>query len=361
MKLSALSTYSFAAACLMLSATGCKHAASAPEAAQPKINLTVNTIHAETSSDQLHLPGRVEADPQKVVHIYAPLSGRLLSLSLVPGQEVRKGQAVATLQSGDVAQARSDFEKAKIEALRSDRALERGKLLASHDVLSQADLQELQATDAAAHSEQERARQRVHELGFSENGTSDIATITAPITGTVLDVGTATGEMQRSLETTNGIATVANLDQVWVTGDVFEQDLHSIHLHDVVSITFSAYPGQTFTGTVANVGDSFDPGTHALKVRVVLQNPGHKLKPAMFATLSVAQPAQTRLMLPQSAVLHDGDSTVVYVPAGDGKYVTKTVKTGASIGDRIEILSGLQNGDRVVTKGAAYLREPAGD
>ncbi|MDE1154695.1 MAG: efflux RND transporter periplasmic adaptor subunit [Acidobacteriaceae bacterium] len=342
--------------------SGCKHQPAKEDAVeQPTKNIQVSAVHVQSVDDSLNLPGRVEADPDKLVHIYAPLSGRLLNMTLVPGQEVRKGQVVATLQSGDVAQARSDFEKAKIETIRADHALERGKLLASHEVMSQSDLQELQATDESAHAEQERARQRVHELGFSENGTSDIAPVTSPITGTVLDIGTASGEMQRSLETTNGIATVANLDQVWVTGDVYEQDLHRIHLHDAVTISFSAYPGQSFTGTVANVGDSFDPSTHAVKVRVVLSNPGHKLKPSMFATLKVAQPVQQKIMLPVAAVLHDGDQTVVYVPSGDGKYVTHPVTVGATTGDHIEITSGLKDGDQVVTQGAAFLREPSGD
>ncbi|MFC6646377.1 efflux RND transporter periplasmic adaptor subunit [Granulicella cerasi] len=341
---------------------GCKkHTTETAAPTQPTANIQVGTVHSETIDATLRLPGRVEADPDKLVHIYAPLSGRLLNMTLVPGQEVRKGQAVATLQSSDVAQARADFEKAKIETIRADHALDRGKLLASHEVMSQADLQELQATDSAAHSELERTRQHVHELGFSENSTSDITTVTAPITGTVLDIGTATGEMQRSLETTTGIATVANLDTVWVTGDVYEQDLHAVHPHAQVTVSFTAYPGEKFSGTVANIGDSFDPSTHAVKVRVVMPNPGHRLKPQMFATLLLSQPAQPRILLPAGAVLHDGESTIVYVPAGDGKYTTKKVTTGAQAGDRIEITSGLNDGDRVVMQGAAFLRQPVGD
>jgi cobalt-zinc-cadmium efflux system membrane fusion protein len=282
-------------------------------------------------------------------------------MTIVPGQEVRKGQTIADLQSGDVAQARSDFEKARIEALRADRALARGKLLAAHEVMSQADLQELQATDDAAHSEQDRARQRIHELGFSENGTSDIAPVTSPITGTVLDVGTASGEMQRSLETTAGIATVANLDTVWVTGDLYEQDLGSVHFRDSVTITFPAYAGQTFRGTVANVGDSLDPQTHAVKIRVVLPNPGHKLKPAMFARLQIARPTVYRIVVPQAAVLHDGSVTEVYVPDGERKYAPRQVTIGANRGDQVEIVSGLHDGEQIVTQGAAFLRGPAGE
>jgi membrane fusion protein, heavy metal efflux system len=346
---------------LPLVLAGCKHEAAPAAPDQPKANLKVETVHMQNVGDTLEIPGRVEADPEHLVHIYAPLSGRLLNLKLTPGQEVHKGQAIAMLQSGDVAQARADFEKAHIETLRADHALDRGKLLVAHEVMSQADFQELQAVDDAAHSEQERARQRIRELGFSESGTTDMTAITAPITGTVLEVGTASGEMQRSLETTNAIATVANLDTVWITGDLFERDLGAVPLHRPVDVFFSAYPGETFHGTIANIGDSLDPTTHAVKVRVVLANPGHRLKPAMFATLRIARPLAMRILVPIEAVLHDGDVTEVYVPSSAGKYVLRQVVTGGTRGKQIEIVSGLHDGDQVVTEGAAFLREPVGD
>jgi cobalt-zinc-cadmium efflux system membrane fusion protein len=201
----------------------------------------------------------------------------------------------------------------------------------------------------------------VHELGFSENGTTDTTEITSPISGTVLDVNTASGEMQRSLETANGIATVANLDTVWVTGDLFERDLGSVHPHMPVDILFAAYPGETFHGTIANIGDSLDPSTHAVKVRVVLANPGHRLKPAMFATIRISQSAQPRILVPLSAVLHVGNSTGVYIPISPGKYDLRNVQTGTTHGNQIEIVSGLRDGDRIVTEGAAFLREPVAD
>ena len=352
----------YALVCVISSVlTGCNHGAPEATPDPPKANLRTDTVHAQSIANVLEIPGRVEADPAHLVHVYPPLSGRLIEMSLIPGEEVRKGQVIARLQSGDVAQARSDFEKAHIETLRADRALERGRLLLAHEVMSQADFQELSAADAAAHAEQERARQRIHELGFSEDGTTDVTAIAAPISGTVLDIGTASGEMQRSLETTNGIATVANLDTVWVTGDLFEHNLGAVHLHQPVDILFSAYPDTTFHGTIANIGDALDPSTHAVKVRVVLANPDHRLKPAMFATLRIAEPTAKQILLPLAAVLYQGNSTDVYVASNDGKYVLREVKTGATRSNQIEIISGLHEGDKVVTQGAAFLREPAGD
>ena len=164
----------------------------------------------------------------------------------------------------------------------------RGKILLDHEVLSQAAYIELQATAAGDHAELERTRQRLHELGFSENGTSDIAPITAPISGTVIDIGTANGELQRSLDnaSANGIATIANLDTVWVQGEVFERDLTLLKRAENVSVTVQAYPGEVFHGTLANVGDAFDPTTHTLRARGRPQEPrsppeaGHVRQPA---------------------------------------------------------------------------------
>ena len=340
---------------------GCRQEGDVAAANRPKVNVKVEPVHTENVAETLEIPGRIEANPAHVVHILPPLSGRILNLTLTPGQEVRQGQTVALLQSDEVAQARENFEKARIAAQRADRALERGKLLLAHEVMSQADFEELSATDAAAHAEQERTRQRIHELGFPENGTTDVTPITSPISGTVLDVGTASGEMQRSIETSNGIATVANLDTVWVTGDAFEQDLGLVHRREPVDVQFAAYPGEVVHANIAMVGDSLDPNTHSVKVRVVIPNPQHRYKPSMFATLRIARPAQMQLMVPLEAVLHDGDKTEVYVPQRQGKYLARQVITGATHNKQIEILSGLSDGDEVVIQGAAFLREPAGD
>ena len=296
-------------------------------------------------------------DPAHQVRIYVPLSGRLLELRLSPGQEVRKGQPIAILQSGDIAQARAEFQKARIETARSDRALERGRLLLTHEVLSQADFLELKASDEAAHTEEERTQERIRELGFGESGRGDEAPIAAPITGTVLDVSTGTGELQRSLDNASGVATIANLDSVWVTGDIFERDLATVKLHQPVIVHFPTYPGEDVHGTVTMIGDSLDPTTHALKVRVAIRNPQHRFKAGMYATLQIERPPRRRVTVPIEAVMHNGSATEVYVPIGEGRYAENRVIIGEEHGNTIEILSGLNEGSRVVTQGAFFVRQ----
>lgn len=349
--------------------TACKSTPPSSTAEQQPSNVGVETTvaHVQTSTDFLQIPARVMADPSRVVHIFPPLSGRILGLKVLPGQEVKKGDAIADLQSSDVAAARSDFEKAKIEVLRADRTLERGKLLLQHEVLSQADYYELEAVDNTAHSELERARQRIRELGFAEDGTTDQVALRSPISGVVTDIGTATGEMQRSLDNATPIATIANIDSVWIVGDVFERDLASLKVGREVEILVPAYPGKQLTGRIVNISDAIDPNTHTLKLRVVLPNPNHLLKTDMFATIRIPGAARNAVILPSTAVLHEGDKTFVFVPTGNGKFAQRTVTVGRTfdVGNgatrNIEILSGLNDGERVVTTGGALLRPTSGE
>jgi cobalt-zinc-cadmium efflux system membrane fusion protein len=346
--------------------TGCKSTPPPHSENQPtNVGVETTVVHSQQSTDYLQVPARVMADPSHVVHIYPPISGRLFDLHVLPGQEVTKGQAIAQIQSNDIAVARSDYEKAKIEVLRADRALTRGKILLTHEVLSQGDYEELEATDKVAHSELERARQHIRELGFAEDGTSDEVALRAPISGVVLDIGTATGEMQRSLDNATSIATIANIDSVWIVGDVFERDLAVLKPNREVEIIIPAYPGLKLTGRIANVSDALDPNTHTLKLRVVVPNPKHNLRTDMFATIRVALGVRNAFILPSTAVLHEGDKTYVFIANPQGKFDQRSVTVGNSFDSggvkSIEVLSGLNDGDKVVTVGGALLRPTSGE
>lgn len=349
----------------VLPLTACKHTPPAAEQQPTNVGVETAVVHPTVSTDYLEVPAHIMADPAHVVHIYPPLSGRILGLTILPGQNVVKGQVIAQLQSNDIAVARSDFEKAKIEVIRADGALARGKLLLAHDVLSKADFAELQATDDVAHSQMEQARQHIHELGFAENSTADTVALRAPISGAVLDIGTATGEMQRSLDNATSIATIANLDTVWVVGDIFEKDLASVRPGRTVDIVVPAYPDLKLTGRIDNISDALDPTTHTLKVRVVLPNPKHQLKSDMFATIRIAGAPHQTFILPATAVLHEADRTFVFVANAAGGFDQRAVTVGRTLDSgtvkNIEVLNGLNDGEKVVTAGGALLRPTSGD
>jgi cobalt-zinc-cadmium efflux system membrane fusion protein len=346
------------AASPLLFLTACKREEpAAPQAAPAKSVVETIQVHPQPVANQLFLAAHIMANPTSVVHIFPPISGRVVALKVLPGQEVTKGQELGMLQSSDAAQARSDYEKAKIESARADLQLQRGKELLQHEVMAQRDYDDLKALDDADHAELARARQALQILGFSEDSTSDVIPIRSPITGVVLDVGTATGELQRSLDNATSIATIADINSVWVVGDLYPRDLASVKTGQPVDISVTGYPGQPYHGVINNISDAVDPATLTLKVRVVLPNPGHKLKPQMYATIAVTNQKGSAIVVPSTAVIQNGKDTFVFVESSPGKYSRRNVTLGTVHDTTDEITQGLEDGDKVVSTGAELLRE----
>lgn len=344
-----------------LAVSGCHGNDAPPQTATPKQQVIETiTVHRRQVADQLVLPARVTANPTEMVHVYPLISGRVLSLRILPGQEVQKGQKIGTLQSSEAAQARSDYEKAKIESDRADLQLNRAKELLAHEVMSQRDYDDLKAVDEADHAELQRTRQTLHLLGFNENDTSDIVPITAPISGVVLDVGTAAGELQRSLDNATAIATIADINSIWIVGDLYPRDQGKVRVGQAAAITVNGYPGMTLHGKVDNISDAVDPTSLTLKVRVVLPNPQHRLKPAMYANMTLAGTEQNVIEVPATAVIQNGHETFVFVENAAGKYERRSVTIANTGTESDNVAEGLNDGDRVVTQGAELLRESEG-
>lgn len=318
------------------------------------------TVHRSQMASQLTLPAKITANPTQMVHIYPLISGRVLSLRILPGQEVHKGETIGTLQSSDAAQARSDYEKAKIEADRADLQLNRAKELLAHEVMAQRDYDDLKALDAADHSELDRARQTLHVLGFKENDTADIVPITAPISGVVLDVGTGPGELQRSLDNATAIATIANINSIWVVGDLYPRDQSKVHVGQPAAITVNGYPNMTLHGMVDNISDAVDPASLTLKVRVVLPNPQHRFKPDMYANMTLTGTERDVVEVPATAVIQNGRETFVFVETAPGKFERRAVVLASMGTESDDVGRGLSDGERVVSEGAELLRD-AGD
>jgi cobalt-zinc-cadmium efflux system membrane fusion protein len=196
-------------------------------------------VHSQPVQDQLTLAGRIQANPTTVVHIYPPISGRVLALKVLPGQEIAKDQIVGMLQSTDLQQTRADYEKAKIETARADLQLNRARDLLQHEVMSQRDYDDLAAVDQADHAELARTLQTLRILGYSETDTTGLVAIRSPIAGVVLDVNTASGELQRSLDNATPMATIANINDVWIVGDLFPRDVQSVRRGQPVDIRVS--------------------------------------------------------------------------------------------------------------------------
>jgi cobalt-zinc-cadmium efflux system membrane fusion protein len=336
-----------------------KPAASAPSSANPAATPgVVQTAVAQLQpvADTLELAAKVQADPARMVHVFPPAGGRIVNLQVHPGDRVTRGQTLAVLQSNDIATARSDYGKALAEKERAARTFQRAQLLFDHQVMAEKDYLDAKADAATAESELRRASQLLQLWGVPLDGISDEFTVKAPRPGVVLDLGAAPGEYSKALDSQQPLCTVADLTQVWIVGEVYEKDLGSLKRGFPVEIAISAYPGRTWKGTVDNVSDQVDPVTRTLKLRVVLSNPDATLKPEMFAQIRVVRGSKSTILLPQAAVLHNGERTEVIVESSAGHYEERPVQLGATRGDQVEIASGVKPGEHVVIAGAALLR-----
>jgi len=343
--------------------SACTKNEAAPMASKTNGTPVVKTAKVRLSqvSEELSLSAKVQADPAKVVRVYPPASGRLLRVKVRPGDHVVKGQSLAVLESSDVSQARSDYAKAKAEFEKDQRALDRSRLLFDHKVLSEREWEEQQSATSQAKSEFERATDRLRVLGVPLTGSSSQITVVAPRSGAVLDIGAAGGELSKSVDNANPICTIADLATVWIVGDIFEKDLSAVRAGEPVDITVNAYPERPWSGKLAVVSDTVDPQTRTLKVRIVLANAAHQLKPEMFAAIHVHKPPTKALVVPSSAVLREGGDTSVMVETKPGSYERRLVQVSSSNAKEVVIASGLKPGETVVTEGAALLRGGGND
>jgi cobalt-zinc-cadmium efflux system membrane fusion protein len=276
-------------------------------------------------------------------------------VSVKPGDHVKRGEPVAILTSSDIASARSDYAKASIEANRATRAMEREKVLFEHGAAAEKDYVDARAQADAANAELARAKQRLDMLNVNPASTSDNINLASPTSGVVLDISAAPGEFSKSLDSANPIVTVADINTVWIMGDVYEKDVAKLSQGKQVTVSIEAYPGREWTGRIDSISGALDPTTRTLKVRVSLPNRDQRLKPEMFATIHVKTGTHQAVVVPTAAVIREGSTTTVFVKNGANPE-QRTVTVGQTVDGHVEILTGVRPGEEVAAEGAELLK-----
>ena len=142
---------------------------------------------------------------------------------------------------------------------------------------------------------------------------------------------------------------IADLSQVWVLADVYESDLPLVRVGMMGELTVPYLPGKTWRGAVTYVGPTVEEKTRTVKVRIELRNEGQQLKPDMFADVHLKADLGTGLSVPQSAVIDSGGRRLVFIDRGEGSFEPREVQLGVQVGGGFQVLSGLADGERVVT------------
>ena len=327
--------------------------------------LVVQPVGTRPLALRLVTGGRVAFDEQKVAHVFSPVSGRITKVLGGFGQRVRAGEALAVIESPDLATAWSDLVKARADALAAAHENDRQRNLFEHGAGSERDYESARDNAAKAEAELERAELRLKLLhGSPETGATQEFLLRAPLAGEIVHRAATPGlEVQGMLASANVVQelfTIGELDPIWIWGDVYERDLGRVRTGQPVAITSVAYPGRTISGTVDFVGAQLDPQTRTARIRCVVRNPEQLLKPEMFVTLSVEIETREALALPRSAVIKAGERQTVFVADGktaDGRsrFLQRAVELDDADDGWVGVASGVKAGDRVVTSGAILL------
>jgi len=308
-------------------------------------------------SHRLVLPAVVEADPGRTVKVLPPLAGRVVSLKVQLGERIMQGQELAVIDSGDLAQAYSDDQKARTLLGLTKQIFDRQFVLEKAGGAAIKDREQAQSDYAQAQFEFDRAETRLRSLGVSADQLekTSLLSLKAPIAGSVTDLEVAPGDFLN--DPTATIMTIANLDTIWVTANVPEKDTSFVSAGQSVDVTFPAYPGESFSGKVLFVSDVLEPDTRRTKVRIAFDNPNKKFKPNMFANASFAAPMASEITVPTSALVMNNDRTSVFIEVAPWAFERRNVEISHQEGEDAVIKSGVKAGERVVVRGGVRLND----
>lgn len=302
------------------------------------------------------LNGRVAYDENFTARISSPIAGRVLKIEVEPGDRVRAGQALVSIDAPEFASAISDVAKAEAEHRQKDLAYQRAKELLQGEVLARKEFEASEADLIQSAAERTRARQRLANLSRgTTTGGADRFTLRTPIAGMVADRRVNPGAEVRP-DQPDPLFVITDPRHLWVLIDLPERFLGKIRPGQAVEVSVDAYPNQRFPGRIANIGVVLDPATRRVQVRCVLDNPDLLLKPEMFAQVTPLADTNARLpRVPNSALFTLGLFSFVFVETEPGVFLRRQVKLGLQGRDYSYIRGGLKEGERVVVQGATLL------
>jgi len=303
-------------------------------------NVATVTAAEKPLVKEVNATGIVAYDQTRQARVTAWVAGRIDRLYVnAVGDQVSKSRPVAELYSPDLVSAQQEY----LLALKSRDRLKDSPIAA----ISQGG----EGLVASARQRLLLMGVKKHQIaGLEKAGQPNITLpVYTPLSGVVIEKIALQGQY---VNVGDPLFTIADLSTVWVEAELYESDLSSVKVGQRVEVTTQAWPGRTFSGRVAFVYPFVDPKTRTLKARVQLPNPGLVLKPDMFVNALIRQSLGTGIVVPATAVMDTGKRQVVWVQVKEGIFEPRDVKVGQRVGDEVQIVSGLKQGELVAATGA---------
>ena len=309
---------------------------------------------------ELNTTGTVSPDVSREVPVITLANGRVVDIKARLGDDVKKGQLLFRVQSPDITNAFDAYLKAVNDEQLANKADVRAQDLFNHGAISQAMVEQADDAERNAKADLDAADQQLQILGVDKDHPSSVVDVHAPISGVIINQSiTNAGAAGVSLSGSATAFTIADLTEVWVLCDVYENDIPKLQLGQEAAIKLNAYPDRPVRGRVSDIGPVLDPQLRTAKVRIQVANPGF-LRLGMFATATfTSRKTEAHAAVPADSVVHLHDRDWVFVPGGGNRFRRTQVRTGRMLsGNRQMILSGINPGQLVVAN--ALMLETAG-
>jgi len=329
-------------------------------------HVQVVTIQPTTLTRTLRLTGAVAYNAFKTTPVITQVGGPVTQILVVPGEHVREGQAMLTVTSPDYSQLLDTYLKARATFQLADKNYQRAQDLYQHNAIAERDLQQAESDRIQGQADLNASEQAMKIVGIKNpddlaKATTSSAQIPllAPIGGQVVERLVAPGQVMQAGQTQ--AFTISDMSTVWVLANVYQADLAYVEMGDNVTVQTDAYP-DTFHGQISYISAALDPTTRTLQARIVVDNPGEKLKKDMYCTATVtAGTVANAVAVPDAAVLRDDENEpFVYVASagagGSNQFARRSVAIGESQNGQTQILKGLSAGEKVVGNGALFLQ-----
>jgi len=276
-------------------------------------------------------------------------TGRVLEIHARLGDTVTQGQLLLKVQSADISGAFSDYRQAVVDETLARAQMERAKILLDKGAIAQKDYEVAIDASEKAKVTVETTELRLQVLGADKAHPTPIVDITAPVSGVITDQQVTQAAAIQGIGAPANPFTISDLSHVWILCDVFENDLHSIKMDQIVDVRLNAYPERVFRARVSNIGPTMDPAIRTAKVRLEVENTGGLMRFGMFVTATFhGDQKQVHALVPSTAILHLHDRDWVYEPAGGKSFKRVEVTGGNMQPGNMQEVSGINPGDQVV-------------
>ena len=389
-------------AILLLTLGGCSQPAAETEQAEPAAasdpdlirldreamriaRITLGEVEIRKLEEDLRVSGRVTVNQNATARVGSFTEGIVVGCCESVGSDVEKGQVLARLHSHEIHDAEASYWEAKAELERRQTELQFAekfyKRASRLFELKAGSLQKVQEAEAKfrgaetllkiARAGVERADNHLRYLGLTPEQLPEAADehavegqraheeahlieVRSPVAGTIIERTVSTGAV---VTPSDSLYVISDLRSLWVLAQVPEQHLSLLRSGLTVEVSVRAYPDKTFPARITYIGDALDPETRTVEVRCELKNPGRQLKTEMFATLTIhTGGSREAVVAPLEALQNMDGEEVLFVSEGEYSFRARRVRVGRHSGSVVEIVSGLQAGEKVVVAGAFRLK-----